>query len=76
MLSERCGAIADKRLFSNIVEGYAEDFGHLSVKTFAVDQMSSGEARVSYTVGLPNRDITDERWTRESGKWLNDGCLT
>ena len=76
LLSQRCGAKADKSLFSNIVEGYAADFGHLSVKTFAIDQISSGEARVSYTVGLPNLDTTNEHWTRESGKWLYDRCTT
>ncbi|MGI5401316.1 hypothetical protein ACQEVG_18075 [Streptomyces sp. CA-135486] len=74
--SERCRTRTSKARYDVLIELMAEDAGHRTVQSFTLEKMSGDAAHVSYSIGLPNLDPTNEPWTREGGKWLFDGCTS
>lgn len=76
MLSARCQDSIQPAAFASIVEGGAEDYGQLSVESFAVDELAGDMARVTYTVGLPvlDEDLAGQPWVREDEEWKYDAC--
>lgn len=74
LLSARCQTTSPQAIYAPIVTAAAKAYGHQTIQTLHVDQLSGNLARVTYTYAVPALDQHAQPWTREHGAWHYDAC--
>ncbi|MGH9243068.1 MAG: hypothetical protein ACRD29_01875 [Acidimicrobiales bacterium] len=74
MLSQRCRNRIAHDDFVTLVAQAQAAYGDARLQTFAVDQLSDGLARVTYTYDQVAINQTSEPWVFEDGAWREDDC--
>ena len=62
------------RTYSAVITTTAAAYGHQTITTLHVDQLSGDMGRVTYTYTVPKLNQVQQPWTREGGAWHYDAC--
>lgn len=74
LLSARCQGQTPEATYSAVITTTAAAYGHQTITTLHVDQLSGDMGRVTYTYTVPKLNQVQQPWTREGGAWHYDAC--
>jgi len=74
LVSDRCQQRHTRAQAEREMQYAQTTYGHLTVRSVSVDQLSGDLARISFDVGVPALARTGSPWVREDGHWHYDAC--